>query len=432
MKFRTTDVARWGAGKEAKLTSLEIDENMWELVSRILILEGSPVQPNQISDITLTGSQLTISLDDGTQFGPYTIPVATMRFRGDWAAATQYYQLDLIRVTDQGLFMVMRDHVAFSSFDPNQTSSEGALYSLIMPASGVVPTDFLSLTDTPAGYAGQAGKAIVVNDAATQLTFSDMPQPTTLTNETNFKDDARLATTANVDLATGGLLIIDEIQTVDGDRILVKDQLTKSENGLYTAAEGAWVRTADAPDLASIEGMVIYVQEGTLNGGSLFALTSGTSTETTITETTTAAGQLIIKLIDVNDYTITPEDLGKWLMVRGATPEQNTPVTIRFPMMTDSKLWPRNAELLIHQRTARITFAPDPGVEVLTPYGTTFPDYNDITLRMKIRKEDHWLTETPFVKAVISDDIQNAVTLTQTEYDAIATKNVNTLYLITE
>jgi hypothetical protein len=75
----------------------------------------------------------------------------------------------------------------------------------------------------------------------------------------------RIATTENIDLSTGGLLEIDDIQLVEGDRVLVKDQTAPAENGIYVAAEGAWVRASDYNTAAEIQsGDFTFVSSGTL------------------------------------------------------------------------------------------------------------------------------------------------------------------------
>jgi hypothetical protein len=51
------------------------------------------------------------------------------------------------------------------------------------------------------------------------------------------------ASTANINLATGGLLTIDGVTVLAGDRVLVKNQTTPSQNGIYIAAVGAWTAT---------------------------------------------------------------------------------------------------------------------------------------------------------------------------------------------
>lgn len=99
-----------------------------------------------------------------------------------------------------------------------------------------------------------------------------------LANQSNVKDAALAATLANIDLATGGLLVVDGYQTLEGDRILVRSQANPVENGIYTASAGAWVRTADADEDGEIvEGMSIFVRhDGTHTGhGHIYVMTSG-------------------------------------------------------------------------------------------------------------------------------------------------------------
>jgi len=73
------------------------------------------------------------------------------------------------------------------------------------------------------------------------------------------------ATTANVDLTTGGLLEIDGVQLVADDRVLVKSQSTSSQNGIYLAKAGAWVRADDYNSSNEIQGGdFTFVTGGTL------------------------------------------------------------------------------------------------------------------------------------------------------------------------
>ena len=87
-----------------------------------------------------------------------------------------------------------------------------------------------------------------------------------------WKQPVRVATTANVTLSGE--------QTIDGvltsvDRILVKDQTTGSENGIYVTAAGAWARAADADtDAEVIAGIAAWVNEGTANADSAWVLTT--------------------------------------------------------------------------------------------------------------------------------------------------------------
>ncbi|TIV71949.1 MAG: hypothetical protein E5V89_07715 [Mesorhizobium sp.] len=81
----------------------------------------------------------------------------------------------------------------------------------------------------------------------------------------------RLATVANIDVDTGGLLVIDGVQTEVGDRILVKDQTDGSENGIRTVSAGQWFRAADARTSRTMQmGTTVTVQEGPTNAGKTF------------------------------------------------------------------------------------------------------------------------------------------------------------------
>lgn len=82
---------------------------------------------------------------------------------------------------------------------------------------------------------------------------------------------ARVATTANITLS--GLQTIDGIALTTGDRVLVKNQTTGSQNGMYVAASGSWSRSADADTTAKIaSGISVYVREGTAGGGKTFVM----------------------------------------------------------------------------------------------------------------------------------------------------------------
>lgn len=87
------------------------------------------------------------------------------------------------------------------------------------------------------------------------------------------KDAVRVASTANIDLTTGGLLTIDGILLSAGDRVLVKNQTLGEENGIYVAAAGAWLRSTDADSDAEVtNGMSCLVTEGLMNARKLYVL----------------------------------------------------------------------------------------------------------------------------------------------------------------
>ncbi len=78
------------------------------------------------------------------------------------------------------------------------------------------------------------------------------------------KAACRAATTANITLS--GEQTIDGVAIVDGDRVLVKDQSTGAENGIYTASTGNWSRTRDFDGAYDVvPGTRVFVILGSVN-----------------------------------------------------------------------------------------------------------------------------------------------------------------------
>jgi hypothetical protein len=87
------------------------------------------------------------------------------------------------------------------------------------------------------------------------------------------KNSVRAATTANITLS--GTQSIDGVSVVAEDRVLVKNQSTASENGIYVVKAGAWVRADDANSNDDVTaGMFTFVTEGTANADSGWILTT--------------------------------------------------------------------------------------------------------------------------------------------------------------
>jgi hypothetical protein len=73
------------------------------------------------------------------------------------------------------------------------------------------------------------------------------------------------ASTANI-ATLSGLLTIDGIVLTAGQRVLVKNQTTVSQNGIYTASATAWTKVT----LESVKGSLVFVEGGTVNNDSKF------------------------------------------------------------------------------------------------------------------------------------------------------------------
>ena len=74
------------------------------------------------------------------------------------------------------------------------------------------------------------------------------------------KPSVRLASTGNLSLS--GLAAVDGVTPNPNDRILVKDQSSQPQNGVYAAAAGAWSRVTDMDTWAEIPGAFVFVEDG--------------------------------------------------------------------------------------------------------------------------------------------------------------------------
>jgi len=89
------------------------------------------------------------------------------------------------------------------------------------------------------------------------------------------KASVRAATTTNISL-DNTTTDIDGVTLADGDRVLVKNQTTAAENGIYVVSTSeAWTRSSDADTSAEVTpGLFTFVEEGTAHADSGWVLTN--------------------------------------------------------------------------------------------------------------------------------------------------------------
>jgi len=76
----------------------------------------------------------------------------------------------------------------------------------------------------------------------------------------SWKQPVAVATTVNITLS--GLQTIDGYTTLAGDRVLVKNQSTAANNGIYIAASGVWARSTDADAWNELVSAITFVEYG--------------------------------------------------------------------------------------------------------------------------------------------------------------------------
>ena len=88
------------------------------------------------------------------------------------------------------------------------------------------------------------------------------------------KDSAKVATTANITLS--GTQTIDGVNVAAGDRVLVKDQTSAADNGIWIVAAQAWARADDLDTAANAAGAFVFIESGTTQADRGFVCTSNT------------------------------------------------------------------------------------------------------------------------------------------------------------
>lgn len=76
----------------------------------------------------------------------------------------------------------------------------------------------------------------------------------------SWKEAVRAASTANLTLS--GTQTVDTVSLVANDRVLVKNQTSANQNGIYIVQAGSWVRATDADTEDDLRGATVFVEEG--------------------------------------------------------------------------------------------------------------------------------------------------------------------------
>lgn len=156
------------------------------------------------------------------------------------------------------------------------------------------PTVSSGAFSAPAITGGTISGAAISGGSLTGVTISGLTNPSLpgdpatkeyvdslSTSGLQIKIPVRVATTANVTTLAGGApKVVDGITLIVGDRVLVKDQSTKTQNGIYevgtlgSGSNGTWTRTLDADAGGELENAYVFVDEGTANAGSSWVQTA--------------------------------------------------------------------------------------------------------------------------------------------------------------
>ena len=209
----------------------------------------------------------------------------------------------------------------------------------------------------------------------------------------NRKERCVAATTENITLS--GPQTIDDLPVIAGDRVLVKDQTTTSQNGIYQVNAGAWTRTADADTRDELVSAFVFIPHGSTqhrNTAWVCTIEAGTiGTATMVWNESFVIPQAMIPFPEKTDSTAYLRTLFTGAALRSAhklgvmTPEydptvfRGTHFTLLFDQIPIASANSGHLKMLV-KRYQSIAHFFDPGTEMYTyaDYTIEQADSNDI------------------------------------------------------
>jgi hypothetical protein len=260
---------------------------------------------------TLTGpaAGLSITNGDGVAGNP------TIALANDLAALEGLSSTGLIIRTGDGTATTRS--IAGTSGRIGVTNGDGisGAPTIDLATSGVTAGTFTKITVDVYGRATTGAQASLSDLASPSADFDfNAKKITNVADPVNAQDAAtknyvdlqsqgldpkasvKAASTTNI-ASLSGTATIDGVALIAGDRVLVKDQSTATQNGVYVVAAGAWARAADMSTWAEHVAAYLFVEQGTVNADNGFLCTvdqGGTLDSTAITFVQfNGAGQIV-------------------------------------------------------------------------------------------------------------------------------------------
>ena len=235
------------------LTAIDLSQNELQNV-QIQNLAGAPGSPVK--------GQLYYNTADNTLYWWDNSGWASARgggtgFPGFGAVTAETSTFGSASSNGVGTTTARNDHTHGNPTHDNTAHASVALSALAVPTGSV-------------SFNSQKITSLGTPTAGTDATTKDYVD--NLTAGIAWKDAVRAATTANITLSAPQT--VDGVSVIANDRVLVKNQTTTNQNGIYTVAAGAWVRATDADIEAEILDAAVFVSEGTTLADTAWVMTT--------------------------------------------------------------------------------------------------------------------------------------------------------------
>ena len=238
------------------LTALDLAKNELQngVIQNLASAPSSPVKGQLY--FNSTGGDNTLYWWDGTSWIPAKATGGAFPGYGSVPAETTFG----IAKADGAATTVARSDHTHGSPTHDAAAHSTIPINALATATSVINMGGFKITNLGAPAAG--------TDAASK-TYVDG-----LVNGLAWKTPVQLATTANIALT--GAPSVDGLTATAGYHILVKNQTTGSENGIYVAAAGAWTRRTDMDESTEFGSAAVFVMTGSTQAETQWVCTNDT------------------------------------------------------------------------------------------------------------------------------------------------------------
>ena len=229
----------------------------------IQVIGSKSAAAGTFSSVTITGGTI-----NGTAIGGSTPAAGAFTTLSSSGLAT----LNSLSVTGlTGYLYANGASAATASTTIPTTALSGTISNAQLANSSLtIGTTAISLGGTSLTLAGLTS-VTVTQDPTSALQLATKQYVDSVAQGLSTKAPVLVATTANITLS--GEQTIDGI-TTSSSRVLVKNQSTPANNGIYVSASGAWSRSSDANTWNQLVSAYVFVEEGTTQADTGWVCTS--------------------------------------------------------------------------------------------------------------------------------------------------------------